>query len=273
MKKVLIVILCAMLLFSFAACNSTGFMSASKVKKVVKELGTSTPQAEMTLKFKSNGKEMTYVITYDLLLDKAPIAVINFINLVNDGFYDNAILDSYVSQYNCYIGARYAYRADGEGKLEGKQNTNENTFIGEFKSNNYPEPEGGYAQFSMFSLAMYHGELATDFDSANGAFILTTSETGTRNANNYAVFAKMNSISIYRDDETEPLATYKDGNMSSTYLKQMKDLNGRTYSIDMHAEDGTSNSVTVLGSSKIPTFVFSIKMLGNSDWSILPKVN
>ena len=94
MKKVLSVLvlaMCIVMLLSFASCGM--FMSASSVNKVVREFGT--PQAQMTLSFTTSANnKFKYVITYDLLLEKTPITTINFINLVESGFYKDAIFES-----------------------------------------------------------------------------------------------------------------------------------------------------------------------------------
>lgn len=282
--KVLALLMCAMLLLSLAACNGPSFMSASKVKKLVKEFGT--PQAKMTLKFKSDNKDYKYVITYDLLLDKAPITVINFINLVNDGFYDEAILDTYTSSNNYFLAARYTYRAVESDSTNKKVAINSSgiTMAGEFKSNGYAEPEGGYAEFSILSLAMYHDvETGKDnsekFNSANGALILSTATSSAEtkkplNYANYAVFAKMSSISVFEGDDATPIYTHSgDDRIAGDCLSRLtKSTN--TVSFSVATADGETKSVYIMGSSSVPRFVFSIEMLGEgTDWSKLPKVN
>ena len=274
MKRVTVVIMCVLLLVTFAACTGTSFMSAAKVNRAVKEFGT--PQAQLTLNFNSNSKKMKFVITYDLLLDKAPISVINFINLVeNTDFYKDAILDSYDSTYHYYTAARYSYREvtqeDGKTTKKGYENNSGITMVGEFKSNNYSEPKSGYEQFSMFSLAMYYSGKADDFNSANGALIMSTSKTDTLNANNYAVFARAVSVTIYEGDEDAEPKTFPADRMSSAYLDQMV-KQSTTTNCTMLLAGGDSKSQQVLGTTGVPRFVFSIEMLGDKDWSKLPKV-
>lgn len=279
MKKVLKLLafmMCAVLLVSLTSCS--GFMSASKVKKAVKEFGT--PQAKMTLNFTTaKGQKFKYVIVYDLQLEKTPITTINFINLVNDGFYDNAIFESYNSSNNYFLAGRYTYRLDKDSdKFKCAENTSGITMVGEFKTNNYAEPNGGYEQFSLFSLAMYHENTAENVDSANGALIFSTASSSSEinkplNYVNYAVFAKMVSISIYEDDSETPIV-YTADQMNSLYLENLTKQTS-TISCSTTTASGDSKNVTVLGrSSNTPGFVFSIEMLGeNIDWSKLPKVN
>lgn len=289
MKKVLRVfalLMCVMLLLSLVACNGPSFMSASKVKKLVKDFGT--PQAKMMLKFKLDSKEYRYVITYDLLLDKAPITVINFINLVLDGFYDNAILDTYNSSNNYFLAARYAYRVSGDAdsaKMEVEYNSSGITMAGEFKSNGYAEPEGGYAQFSILSLAMYHEvengkDNSEKFNSANGALVLSTATSSSEtkmplNYKNYAVFAEISSVSVFEGDNENASYTHSgDDRIAGEWLSYLtKSTN--TYSFSVPTVDGDTKSVQIMGtSSTVPRYVFSIEMLDEGrDWSKLPKVN
>lgn len=278
MKKVLkffALTMCVVLLLSLASCGE--FMSASKAKKLVSEFGT--PQAEMTLTFTTaKGTKLRYVIIYDLLLDKTPITTINFINLVEIGFYKDAIFDSYNSNYNYFLAGRYTYRTNGDSDtLHGYSNVSDVTMVGEFKTNKFREPNGGYEPFSMFSLAMYHEDNAKSFDSANGALIFATASSSSEtkkplNYTNYAVFARMNSISIYEGDSETP-RTYSRDQMSSLYLDNLTSQTSTT-SCSMTNANGDSSSVTILGERSAPRFVFSITMVDSGkDWSKLPKVN
>lgn len=268
MKKILIIVMCVVLLVCLVSCNGAGFMSASRVKKAVADFGT--PQAEMTLEFTTNNKKMKYVITYDLLLDKTPITTINFINLVESGFYTNAIMDSYNSSQNYYTAGRFVYDKDAATDEKIRDNESGKKFIGEFKTNNYSEPEGGYAQFSMFSLAMYHDGKGESFNDGNGTLIFTTSESSTLKASNYAVFAKVNKLEIYQGDDL--LNTYEGGKISSMYLDQMTKLTGKPNMKVLNSAN-VARDVSILGLSGTPYFVFSIKMLGDKDWTKLPKVD
>lgn len=272
--KLLAILMCALLLVSLTACS--GFMSASQVNNAVKEFGT--PQAEMTLSFTTaKGQKFKYVIVYDLQLEKTPITTINFINLVNDGFYNDAIFDSYNSSNNYFLAGRYTYRKDADSdKAKGAENPSGITMVGEFKSNKYAEPKGGYEQFSLFSLAMYHENTAESVDSANGALIFSTASSSSEinkplNYANYAVFAKMVSISIYEGINETPLE-YTADKMNSLYLENLTKLTS-TATCSMTTASGDTKDISVLGENKTPRFVFSIKMLGDKDWSKLPKVN
>ncbi|MFR5988055.1 MAG: peptidylprolyl isomerase [Christensenellales bacterium] len=105
MKKALITVIAFLLLFSFCACSAGEFISASKLEKIKEKSGIdANPVATLTLRYtdineESRGEVYTVVIEYELLIDKAPITVINFMNLIQQGFYDNTVVD--------YIGERY----------------------------------------------------------------------------------------------------------------------------------------------------------------------
>lgn len=266
--RVLALVMCAMLLFSLVACNGPKTISASKAKRLIDKYGI--PQAQLTLNFTSNGKKMKYVITYDLLMDKTPTTVVNFINLVENKFYDNVIFQTYNSSQNFYRAAGYSYREDSEGKSKVVENVSGITIPGEFESNLYSEPKGGYADFSMFSLAMYHENTADKFDSANGELIFSTGDSVTLNASNYAVFAKMVSLSVYTGDDETP-QTYT-GKISEWALTALTKINSAS-SCNVTTAEGDSKSVSLIHSSNIPRLVFSIEMLGGEWSSKLPKVN
>lgn len=271
--KFLAFIMCVTLLLSLTACGP--FMSASEVKRAVKEFGT--PQAQMTLSFgTSKGTKFKYVITYDLLLEKAPLTTINFINLVESDFYKNAIFERYDTANNYYLAGSYVYRKnDDSSNLRGYENPSSISIPGEFKNNNYSEPNGGYEQFSLLSLAMYHDDNVESFDSANGALIVSMASSSSEskkslNYTNYTVFARMHSISIYVNDNDTPI--YSGNEIGPIYLENMTKSSSTT-SCSMTKSSGETSSVTILGSSSVPRFIFSIEMLGDADWSKLPKVD
>ena len=93
LSRILIVVICVAVLLSLASCAG-GFLSKAKVKSLVKEYGT--PQAEVTFDYTYNNTKTKIVFVYDLLLDKTPVAVINFIQLAESGYFDDVVIDHYV---------------------------------------------------------------------------------------------------------------------------------------------------------------------------------
>lgn len=271
MKKVLVFLMLAVMLVSLCACSSVApdaFLSRSQVNKLVKQYGT--PQAELTLNYEYSGSKVEVVITYDLLLDQAPLAVTRFIQLANEGFYERSLIDSYNSTYRYMIMGRYARRAsqvsDGDKYYK---NVSDVTFAGEFASNGYKEPANGYAQFSIFALAMYHPESSDDqyFNSADGTLIMAMSNQ-TLNSDNYAVFALpvQYSVKINEGEAT----VYTDGQRPPSMLRDnLTSFTAKTSrTIYSDAEESSSTSVSIMS-----TNVFlSVKILGSHDWSSLPTI-
>ena len=160
MKKILVVLMIALMLATLCACSyvpATRFMSTVQVNSLAKKFDD--PQAELTLDYTAkNGTKMQVVIVYKLLLTQTPLAVIRFVQLVNDGFYDNTFVDSYVSQYHYVTMGRYLYKPSTVQQNNPNayfQNASEQTFKGEFKSNGYKEPKDGYAQFKILSRRLH----------------------------------------------------------------------------------------------------------------------
>lgn len=271
--KVLTVLMVALLLVSLCACSyvpSTRFMSRMQVNSLVKEYGT--PQAVVTLNYEINSQKVEVKILYNLLLEKTPLATVRFIQLANEGFYDDTVIDTYNSTYKYMIMGRYAYRESElqENKMLYFRNESDVTFKGEFKSNAYDEPSDGYAQFSILSLAMYHDDATSDienFDKASGALIMAVANK-TLNSDNYAVFAEMVSVTLQNND-ADPI-TY-DGKVPSqlfSNLTYFTSRSSRNVYDDMTEEHYSSIS---LMSTRV---TIHVEILGGSGdyWSKLPSI-
>lgn len=271
MKKVLVVLMAALLLVSLCACTtvpSTRFMSRTQVNSLVKEYGT--PQAEVTLNYKTGNNDIEVKIVYNLLLEQTPIAVTRFIQLANEGFYNDTLIDTYNSTYRYMIMGRYAYRQSElqEDKSLYFQNKSDVTFKGEFKSNKYSEPSKGYAQFSIFSLAMYHDDANSDienFDKASGTLILALANQ-TLNPDNYAVFAEM-AYMTYKINDGE----FKNQN-SQVYPDVLSNLKSFTSKTSRNVYDDASEEHYTSISIMSTRVTLQVKILGDNDWSKLPTI-
>lgn len=275
MKKVLVVIVLAVMLVSLCACSyvpADRFMSRSQVNSLAKKYDA--PQAEVTLNYEVGGKKVEVQIVYDLLLKQTPIAVIRFIQLANSGFYNESVVDNYNSTYKYLIMGRYSYKDSAkveEGKDPEKKyfaNTSDTTFIGEFKSNGYKEPKEGYADFSMFSLAMFHEQSEDDtyFNTANGTLILALRNQAL-SADNYAVFAHPVQITVKYGDGKPTVHT--DGRIPSIILANLTSFTSKiTRTVYQDATEASSNSVSIMATRVMLT----VNMLGDYDWSKLPQV-
>ena len=270
MKKVLVAFLMVALLFSLCACgvSSDNFMSRSQVSSLVKQYPN--PQAVVTLNYETSTNEKFEVkITYNLLLEQAPLAVTRFIQIANDGGYDNTLVDTLDNSSHTYmIMGRYEQRDDKYYNVR----LADTTFAGEFESNKYRMPKGGYTDFSLFSLAMYHDANGESFNSANGTLILAlASETSekpiTLNSANYAVFAEYESMTVRIDDGD--VNSYK--KVSDTVLNHLKNFTTRKSNqpvYDPNDPNASSVAVTIMNTK----ITLSVEILGNYDWTKLPTI-
>ena len=294
MKKLLVIALCLVMLFTFTACSSYQFLSNSKVKSLVKKYSENgkLPQVEMTLSYKTskNSTPMQIKVVYELLLDKTPISVISFINLLNEGRYDNIVVDS-KSTNHLSIG-RFTYMAPTSDDSSSDQRAvsgitpdkqeerlylfakNYGTFAGEFKNNNFKpygkaaEGDDGFTKFDMFSLAMYHdvansksndkdqqAEYKRAYNSADGRLMLSLGTTQNGDApsyKDYAVFARPISFSVSIDggEFSNPVAQ-----LDAYLLNQIRSVSSKT--------------ITISGTNYAPIQIdVSFQMVaGNIDWA------
>lgn len=267
MKKVLVILVLVVMLVSVCACNyvpSSRFMSRSKANSLEEKYGK--PQAVLTINYEKENKEHKIEITYDLLLSQAPLAVIRFIELANEGFYNNTVFDTYNKNYNYIVMGRYAYKesAKEEGTMKFFVNKSDVTFKGEFKNNNYPEPDAGYAEFKIFSLAMYHDEYVdettTNFDTANGTLIFAT-ESESLKSTNYAVFAHMKTVSF---DGGTPMSR-----IPSEVRNHLTSFTSTTSNRKVYTDETEETTVPYFTMMN-ETVTIQVKIIG--DWSQLPKI-
>lgn len=277
MKKLLVVLMIAVLLLTLGACSyvpSTRFMSKSQVRSLEKEFPN--PQAELTLDYTMDGQDRQIKIVYDLLLGKAPLATIRFIQLANDGFYNESIIDNYNSSEKYMTLGRYLYKKSTVQSTDEKtvnvylQNPMDKTFKGEFKSNGYKEPAEGYAQMSPLALAMFHDTWKEDnntFDSANG-YLMLIIDSSVLNPDNYAVFAEVSSVSFRATTDGE-VRTYGK-RIPSDVLGNLTKSTGN-YSRTVYADETEKESTSVSLMTNV-IFKVTVRMLGDYNWSKLPSV-
>ena len=288
MKKLLVIALCLVMLLTFSACSGTQFLSQAKVNNIVKKYSDNgkLPQVEMTLSYKTskNSTPMQIKVVYELMLDKTPITVLSFINLLNEGRYNNVVIDS-KSASQMGIG-RFTYTEKTSEDENSKPTLgvakdrlylfakSTATFAGEFKNNNFKpygkvvEGDDGFTKFEMFSLAMYHdvansksdskeqqAEYRRAYNSADGRLILSLGTTNLNTAANYkdyAVFARPVSFSVSIDgSEFSTPVAYLD----SYLLNQIQSV--------------ASTTVTINGTNYNPIQIdVSFQMVaGSIDWA------
>lgn len=270
MKKVLLAIMMLAVMVSISACAvvpSDSFLPRYRVASLAKEYGT--PQAEVTFSYDVSGTHVEVIVTYNLLLDQTPLAVIRFIQLANEGFYNGSLVDEYKSDSRYVIMGRYSYL--DSTLQEGQkyyQNKSDVTFAGEFATNGYKEPSKGYAQFEPLSLAMYHDPDGESFNSADGALIMALDkQEHTLNYTNYAVFAQLDHMCIRysNGDEVE----YPAGKISPDFIANLKSFTSKTsHTVYTDKQESSSFSRSIM-SVKV---MLTVRILGNNDWSDLPQI-
>ena len=212
LKNSLLIVLAFVLTLSFVGCANGNFLSENQINKLGEKLGLEktedgfvNPTAFVTVNFVKDSHEYTVVFRYELLFDKAPVTVNNFIALAKDGFYDNTVVD-YTNEYYTVFGR---YIINGDGEYEKK--TVKYTIKGEFEANGwYVNGKDGTdnATHQIGCLGMYHdAQTATKnyFDSASTAFYMTWSNAyGSDKVisnSNYAVFAYLTGTKVAIDDQ------------------------------------------------------------------------
>lgn len=270
MKKALVAIVLIALLFTLCACGipANSFMSKTKVNSLAKKIPN--PQAVVTLSYTKGNDNFDVAITYDLLLEQAPIAVIRFIQIASksENSYENTIVDTLNTSDKYLVMGRYEKRQDNKYF---NVRTTDSTFIGEFKSNDYREPSNGYAEFKILSLAMFH-EKDSDgehFNSADGTLIMSLANDITLNSANYAVFAQWSSITVVTNGKTEDAKTYT-RNVPSLVQNHLMGFTSRTTQSIYDASDDGASSVSVSIVSSAPTL--SVRILGVDDLKKLPTI-
>ncbi len=282
-RKIALIVLAVIMVLTFTGCGNAKFMSTSQTKSLVNKYGT--PQMQMTIEYVKNEKVVELQLTYNLLLEKAPITVVNFINLVNDGFYNaqegdegevtSIIFDGRISSStNAWVAGRYTLTTKGTTKTYAVAPELDYTIKGEFVQNLWELPvdaneedeevTDGNAKIDLFSLAMYHDNKVASFDEASSAFFLTTSSTQTENYKNYAVFAQLASITVVVDG----VAVVTDAtSVPSSVLDDFNSMTGTT-SKNITIDEENTETRSVL--SNVIRIV-EVEMLGTADWSTLPR--
>ncbi len=248
MKRIVYLLIAfVMFLCCFAGCGSKEptFMSEKDYQRAN---ANGNPLMSMTLNYKIGEKNIVLVLNYELLMDKCPITVINFMNNVRSHLYDGTVISSYATRPTYLVAGRYTY-----DKQATKYYTinSDHTIKGEFKDNAYAMPQDGYAEVTLLSLAMHHEKEIAKFDNASTAFVMTLSSTNKIAQNDYAVFAKLVSVgSLTYKSSTEgeqDVVKYQNATVvPSEILDNFKKLSSqKTQTCYTVNADGTETTSTV----------------------------
>lgn len=102
-------------------------------------------------------------ITVTLDADSAPITVTNFVNLVNDGYYDG------LTFYRIQDG--FVMQGGTKGNTASGNDSSLTKIVGEFSSNDYENPLADAFDYGTIAMAR-----TNDPDSATSTFFITTGE-------------------------------------------------------------------------------------------------
>lgn len=191
MKKLSIIFLSLIMFVMMTGCqNNNEFMNINDIKDI------KIINGNITLSFNNiNGDNQDFSMPFELYYDKAPITVTNFVNLVNDNFYNN----TYCRNYSNATGSEYlnveAYVYDEDDA--DTEDINESNYLvqkeldyfikGEFSDNGWNSNDTGH---TFGTMSMIRSE---DYDTAEGAFMICLNDDAYSNRDGYyASFGKIN---------------------------------------------------------------------------------
>lgn len=243
MKKLAVVLVMCLVALVMVGC-SEGFMSQGELLNVEKN-----PEVSMVLSYTdSSNVTKSFTLVFELQYKKAPITVTNFVNLVQEGFYNDTIIHTSSASLNSnsdiyYIaGGVYKYVTNEEtSKSVLTAQKKDYTIKGEFESNGWGENDLTHL---IGNLVMNRTSGTTGFDSASTGFYICTSDYNKRDGN-YAVFGTFKSMSGKIGDTEIP----SQESMISTFFTDMRSLRNSST-----VTDADGNSL------KIPSYTITVTM-------------
>ena len=261
LKSAFAIIFAIILTFCFVGCQGNSFLSQAQINKLGEKLGLTkdssqnfiNPTATIVLEYEHN--ENTYVVelVYELLFDKAPMTVNNFIALAKEGFYNDTVASFSNADYTLF------------GKYEMNEEDNyvekevDFTIKGEFGANGWfvnGENIDDNAKHQLGCLGMYHEEQTVsvnNYDKASTAFYMMWATVygsdKTISNDNYAVFAHVKSCRITVNATENGFyngSEFADG-MASNFVDFIKGVSTSTKT------DTNNNTI-----SKVPTSPITI---------------
>lgn len=198
MKKLII---CIILLFTLTGCGKEKTYDNPIVTMEIKDYGT---------------------IKIELYPEYAPNTVANFVNLVEDGFYDN-------NSFHRLVPGFVLQGGDPEGNGTGGPGY---TISGEFKANGYTKNKLSHTE-GIISMAR-----ATDPNSAGSQFFIVLDDSAAISLDsNYAAFGKViDGMDIIKNIETTEATNIENENTGKlkeniTITKATVDTKGTTYQV------------------------------------------
>jgi len=215
MKRFLLLAMTFIMIFSFAACANTSFLSDDEIMDISKN-----PEATITLKYDLDDGlgERKVVLVYELFYKEAPSTVANFIQLADEGYYDDKIIDwaninPTAGQLSYISGGRYKLNENGEVIDDAKNYS----IKGEFKQNQWAKNTHKHGYGALVMDRDYgDGPL---FDSASTRFYMTLNDNYDRQGN-YCVFGQLKSSQITIGSTTYPASN----SLHNQFLLDMENL-------------------------------------------------
>ena len=261
LKSALIIIFAVILTFSFVGCQGNRFLSNAQINSLGERLGLTkdssdnfiNPTATIVLEFEDDDDKYVVELVYELLYDKAPLTVNNFIALVQDGFYDDTIASFANADYTVFG----SYIVNSESNYEFK--SVDFTIKGEFGANGWfvnGENIDDNAKHQVGCLGMYHDEQTVSvnyYDTASTEFYMMWSTAygsdKTISNDNYAVFAYVQSCRLTINGDVGGFYSGQEfgSGLASNFVDIMTDLATTTKT------DTEGNTI-----SKIPTDTITI---------------
>ncbi len=284
-SKVLVVILAVMMLMTLTACDSSDFLSDKQVASLVSEYGT--PTMDVVLEYTLDDSVVTVTLSYELQLETTPITVVNFISLVEDGYYDavtegdettSHLIGTGFSSTNSLLAGKYTVTQSTDEDVDDTYSLASSlsySILGEFVSNGYvievdeDEEDEDITDYNntveLLCLAMYHGTTTSTFDDANGQFLIATSSVNTYNYQNYAVFAYLTNMKVEVDGELE-----SDGEVNSAILDTIiNELDSTSTEDVVYTDDSGVEQTDSVSLYTEGLRIVSISMTDSNDYSSL----
>lgn len=268
MKKIALLLAVIMAALTLVGC-SAGFMSESEMLKL-----SQNPELTITMTYEdANGIEKEFTLVYELHYEKAPITVTNFVNLVNDGFYNGSLISnckvssspSATSSLYYISGGSYKL-ADGNKKVEKLE---KDYYIkGEFKANEWMADDEEMLTHQLGNLVMDRTSGSSGFDTASTAWYICLSTYASNNGN-YAVFGTLKSMSgkVYKTVSVEGEDETTEEKVVDFEIPSAEGLNSMFYA-DMMGMSSSSQSYTTNDDNgsvvKLPSIVITVNMTVNT---------
>lgn len=259
-KKIIAVILTALIVFTLSGCSS-GFLRDSQLLTLK---DGKNPTATIVLEYKSqkdSDEERKVTFEYELFYYAAPSTVANFVQLAQKGYYDNKICHLLTTGDITSTGTQYVggglYTVQDDGVY--KKDAVNYTIKGEFKANKFVASKwvdaDGEAKdplpHNLGALVMHRDSGANEaFDSADSLFYISLTDSNERQGN-YAVFGQLirTKYEIKENDQWVALSSSGDGfgdGLSNAFREDM---------FGMKNDPGKETTTTTLSAPKNEIYI------------------